>query len=206
MLKSKHKHLWPQDKKSILNIVGLKIQKQIFAKLPNFRELAFLRQFLTVASLGGFSLSLLPSLQEEHGPRWGAQPASPIPSASLDHPSKLHNCQLTQGSRRKARWEKHVPLGMLMAQSWFTLWPFPLDSVCTHSLEHSMEQKLCMSDAWSACPMGNHNLMGRVISQWYRCHRLLFLYQVQTKTTQTRNLKSPKNTFWNWTLQFEIFS
>lgn len=69
MLKSKHKHLWPQDNKSILNIVGLEIQKQIFAKLPNFKELAFLRQFLTVASLGGFSLSLLPTLQEEHGPR-----------------------------------------------------------------------------------------------------------------------------------------
>lgn len=67
MLKSKHRHLWPQDNKSILNIVGL--EKQIFAKLPNFKELAFLRQFLTVASLGGFSLSLLPALQEEHGPR-----------------------------------------------------------------------------------------------------------------------------------------
>lgn len=56
MFKSQHKILWPRGKKSILNIAGLKVQNQIIAKFPAFKELAFLRQFLIAASLGGFSL------------------------------------------------------------------------------------------------------------------------------------------------------
>lgn len=83
MRKSKHKLLWPQGEKSILNIAGLKVQNQIFAKLPDFKELAFLRQFLIAAPLGGFSLSLLPTLQKEHRQGLGEQPLSPVPSAPV---------------------------------------------------------------------------------------------------------------------------
>lgn len=83
MLKPKHRLLCPQGKKSILNIAGLKVQNQIFAKLADFKELAFLRQCLIAASLGGFSLPLLPGLREEHRQGLGAEPLSPAPSAPV---------------------------------------------------------------------------------------------------------------------------
>ena len=160
MLKLKHKLLWPQGKKSILNIAGLEVQNQIFAKLLDFKELAFLWQLLIAASLGGSSVSLCPTLRKGHRQGLGAQPLSPVPSAPVGRSSWLHNCQPTLRSKRKARWEKYHPL--LMAQRWHALFSctsFTTQTSRKHRSHHTYHRIWKLADtilmvfcAWHSTP------------------------------------------------------
>lgn len=107
---------WPQGKKSILNITGLKVQKQIFAKLPDFKELAFLRQFLIAASLGGFSLPLLPTLQEEHREGLRTQNSS---SSLCSCATLISAPQLPANSeKQKRKQDDRNTVPLVMVQRW----------------------------------------------------------------------------------------